>query len=176
MVKLEKIPPIHYQRLSGLVFVEQMFNLAFYILLKCSAKLESNNKIELMVNDENKIKELFQQNKKNHAELIEYERKVKCKYEQLAKKLSEFKQKNNLLRNYGTVEDVRSINSHLEKELTNIEHYLSSMINRQQSLQTIMSPKCNSQASLLSDYQSNFIINFADIFKQYQQFIETIKG
>lgn len=179
LVKLKKIPAIHYQRLSGSVFVEQMFNLSLYIMLIYTSK----PKFQPSINELSVFKSINEREEFVRQQYIEYENNLK-QFEQSEQQIELFikdyeqsvdKISSNLshLRQYGCIDELKEINENFAIKLSKINDNIEKMLCRWNEIlssnENLRSH--NQDPSNLVNLSTNFIMNLKDTMKEFEKFV-----
>nr|XP_027203966.1 HAUS augmin-like complex subunit 6 [Dermatophagoides pteronyssinus] len=186
LIKLKKIPAIHYQRLSGIVFVEQMFNLALFALFKYTSKqkFQSATKELNEFNDSIDKREEFVR----QQSIDEYQNELKQSEEQIClfikdyqEKITELNSKLSNLHEYGcSLNELKIINENLSIKLSKINDNLQKMLLHWNEIlssnESIRSLTNNQDQSNLINLSTTFIWNLSESMKEYEKFVRIDKS
>lgn len=177
LVKLKKIPHIHYQRLSGIVFVEQMFNLSLYVLINYTSKskFQPATKELCVLDSVDKRKKFVHQ-----QSIVQYQNDLKQSEQQVEVFIKEYEQRieelnSNLshLRQYACIDKLQKINENLAIKLSKITDNIRKMLCRWNEIlssnENLRSH--NQDQSNLINLSTNFIVKLKETIKEFEYFV-----
>lgn len=168
-ITIEKIAPIHYQRLFGPLIVDQILNLSYLALFRNSSKLKSN------LSDEDFKHDLEKSINRFRSDLIEYETKIDEKNRLIVNKIEVFKENMKALLEYGPIDEIDSINRALEEKITSVDCKLTKFLSDWQNDRSLLRSSSFISQGRFENFK-HLSQKLVENIRQFEEFVELISG